>query len=519
MINQSPTQLFFTPVEGAKYLYDYQRIVADINRFVDSEPRRFLHFMRTWCQDDLFFLLYFVLRVPVNHPWLVERIKEVQNCNDRTLDLWAREHWKSSIMTYGLNVQEILRDPEVRIGIFSHTKAIAKSFLFRIKSTFESNELLKTLFSDILYDNPEYQSPRWSLDDGICVKRSSVFQEMTVEAWGLVDGMPTSKHFSILDYDDIVTKESVNTPDQLQKVDDCLKLSFNLGTNDGKKRVKGTIYHFNDQYVKMMKQMDVSGNPMWVVRKYPCVDEQGKPVLLTYEQLEEKKIDQGPYIYSCQMLLNPVADSLQEFKPEWIEYWRTLPSPINLYILGDPASSKKKTSDYTTIGVIGLDTFNNIYLVDAIRSRLNLRERWLALKEMVMMYPDAKKVGWEKYALQADKEYFDQMMRQEGFNFTIEDLGGPLAKKDRIRRLVPTFAAHRFYLPYSLQIDGQNLVKTFIEEEYLLFPYCPHDDMLDMISRIYDESFSADRPQSFPVEEKRQRYDSDRKPKGTWMAA
>lgn len=517
MTTTPSTQLSFTPVEGAKYLYDYERIVADINKYVDAEPRRFLHFMRTWCQDDLFFLLYFVLHVPVNHPWLVERIKEVQDCNDRTLDLWSREFFKSTIITYGLNVQEILRDPEVRIGIFSHTKALAKAFLFRIKSTLESNNLLKTIFPDVLYDNPEYDSPRWSLDDGICVKRAAIFQEMTVEAWGLVDGQPTGKHFSILNYDDVVTERTVSTPDQLVKVDDGFKMSLNLGTRGGKKRVVGTIYHFNDQHIKIRQQVDKDGNFMWKERNYPCYDKDGNAVFWTTEELEAKRIDLGPKVFATQMMLNPNADSHETFKQEWVQYWRTLPEPMNKYILCDPASKKKKDSDYTVMAVVGLDYLENYYLIDFIRKRINLRERWINLKEMVQMHPTMLGVYYEEYALQSDIEYFEETKRREGVNFPIEKVAGPQSKNSRIERLQPRFFAGKFYIPYSLQVNGEDMTKIFLEEEYLLYPYCPHRDMLDCISRIFD--VGATKPMSFPVEEKRQRYDAGRKPKGSWMAA
>lgn len=517
MINTA-TQFNFAPVEGAKYLFDYSKILHDINRLVDSEPRRFLHLMRTFCQDDLFFLLYFVLRVPVNHPWLVDRIKEVQEENDRTLDLWSREFFKSTIITYGLNIQEILRDPNSRIGIFSHTKSLAKAFLFRIKSTFESNDILKTVFPDILYDNPEYESPRWSLDDGICVKRPTIFQEMTVEAWGLVDGQPTGKHFSVLNYDDVVTEKTVTTPAQLEKIDDGFKMSLNLGTNDGKKRVLGTIYHFNDQHIKIRQQTDADGNPMWKERKYPCYDEDGNPILLSKKQLETKRVDMGPKVFATQMLLNPNADSNETFKQEWVQYWRKLPEPMNMYILCDPASKKKTDSDYTVMAVIGLDYLDNYYLVDFIRKRLNLRERWLHLKEMVQLHPTALGVYYEEYAMQSDIEYFEECKRREGINFSIEKVAGPQSKNARIERLQPRFAAERFYIPYGLIVDGVDMIKTFLEEEYLLYPYCPHKDMLDCISRIYD--INPTRPQFYPEgQTSKDRYKQARQRRGTWMAA
>ena len=306
--------LTFIPHPDANYDYDYPRIVAEINQLVTSDQIKFLQFVRFWSQESLFFLLYFILRVPVNHPWLVERIKEVQACHDMTLDLWAREHFKSTIITYGLNIMKILRDPNIRIGIFSHTRKIAQDFLRRIKLTFEDNDFLKKLFPDILYEKPQTQSPKWSEDDGILVKRNTIYQEMTVEAWGF-DSMPTSKHFDRLNYDDIVTMASVTTPEQIAKVDGAFKISDNLGADDmisgkrGERGIVGTTYHFNDQYEKLKRE---SGwDPIkkeytrdrepgdWIIRIHPAVGEDGLPVLLSPEMLAGKRRKQGPYVFAC----------------------------------------------------------------------------------------------------------------------------------------------------------------------------------------------------------------------------
>lgn len=489
--------LIFTPVDGADYSYDYEKITSEINRLLTSESRKFVQFMRYWCQEDLFFLLYFLLKAPVNHPWLVERIKEVQDCNNNTLDLWAREHWKSTIITYGLNVQEVLRDANVRIGIFSHTRAIAKAFLRRIKLTFESNELLKALFPDILYSDPKSASPKWSEDEGIIVRRPSVFQECTVEAWGLVDGMPTSKHFTVLNYDDVVTRESVSTPEQIQKVDECFRLSLNLGADDGKKRVIGTTYHFADQYEKLKKQGG------WIVRIHPAEDKAGNPVLKSPEAQAELRRTLGPYVYNCQQLLNPVAKEDQKFKLDWLQFYRTLPAPLNLYLLCDPANSKKYKAtggDYTVYWLWGIDSRNNKFLVDAIRDRLTLPERWTYLKRLVIKHPRLQRIGYEQYGMAADIQHFQEMQQQEGCYFGILELkGNKLSKEDRISRLIPLFEAGKIWLPEHLYYTDKNgvtidLVKVFIDEEYVTFPYSTHDDMLDAASRVEDEVLGASVP-------------------------
>ena len=156
----------------------------------------------------------------MEHPWILERCREVEQQPNGCLDLWAREHYKSTIITFGQAIQDILsshgdnpheewQGREATIGIFSHTRPQAKTFLRQIKVELETNELLKSLFPDVLYQDPQKQSPKWSEDDGLIVKRKGNPKESTIEAHGLVDGMPTGKHFLIMNYDDVVTEKSI----------------------------------------------------------------------------------------------------------------------------------------------------------------------------------------------------------------------------------------------------------------------------------------------------------------------
>ena len=200
--------------------------------------------MRPLCRQDLYFLMVYVLgRKDVQHDWLFDRCIEVQSAPNGYLDLWAREHYKSTIITFGKTIQDIIVNPESVIGIFSHTRPIAKAFLAQIKREFETNILLQNLFPETFYENPKREAPGWSLDSGIIVKRSGNPKESTVEAHGLVDGQPTSRHFDIMVYDDVVTRESVYTPEMIDKTTEAWELSLNLGSKDGNRRTIGTRYH------------------------------------------------------------------------------------------------------------------------------------------------------------------------------------------------------------------------------------------------------------------------------------
>jgi predicted phage terminase large subunit-like protein len=467
----------------------------------DADP-----IIATWAKNDLFFLLVYVLgRRDADNDWVFERCREVQASPDGFLDLWAREHYKSTVITFAQTIRDILNDPEITVGIFSHTRPLAKGFLRQIKQELEQNERLKALYPDILWGDPINESPKWSEDEGITVKRKSNPKEATVEAWGVVDGQPTGKHFSLLIYDDIVTENSVGTPEMMTKTTDRLANSYNLGTRTGARRFIGTRYHFNDTYKTVIDRG--TAKP----RIYAATEEGtvgGTPVFLTYEELAEKRSDQGPYIYSCQMLQNPVADELQGFREEWLKF-ASFPTTrgLNLVILVDPASRKKPpgakmTNDYTSMWLIGLGADKNAYVVDMVRSRLKLTERADQLFQWHRRYQPMA-VIYEEYGMQADVEHYEDRMERENYRFNITRVGGMIAKNDRIRRLVPWFEKGRIFLPPKLEKkdhEGRrvDLVQSFIREEYVPFPVGLHDDMLDALARLLEPDIPIAWPLPLP---------------------
>jgi predicted phage terminase large subunit-like protein len=435
---------------------------------------------------DLFFLITVIFkREDVNRDWLYERCTEIQAEPDGCLDLWFREGYKSTILTYGKTIQDILNEPDLTVGLFSYNRPTAKAFLRQIKREFECNELLKSIFPDILWSNPASEAPKWSEDEGIVVKRKINPKESTVEAWGLVDGQPTGRHFRLIVYDDVVTLDSVSSPEMCMKTTRAWEMSRNLGAEGGKTRYIGTRYSFNDTYGEMLRREVVKP------RIYPVFDDQGQPILLTRERIEQKRKELGPYVFASQMMQNPVADEAQNFKIEWLQTWSVQTTEnLRIYLLVDPASKKKKNSDYTSMFVIGLGFDRNYYVIDMIRDRLNLTERTQTVFGLHKMYRPIA-TGYEEYGMQSDIEHIQYVMNQENYRFPIYPLGGKVGKEDRIRALVPIFEQGRIYLPQMCirpRSDGKtvDLTKVFIEEEYKTFPVGAHDDMLDALARILD---------------------------------
>ena len=524
----------------------YEALHQELGSQPDEEYER--QALAQLAKCDRYFLLRYVLNRPdMEHPWLYERVREVEAAPDQHLDLWARDHRKSSIITVGGSIQESLNDPNITIALFSHTKPIAKSFLSMIKREFESNQKLLRLFPEILWGNPYKEAPQWSLDMGIVLKRTRNTKESTIEAWGLVDGQPTGKHFDLRIYDDVVAPESVTTPDQVAKTTSSWELSDNLGTATGRKWHVGTRYSFADTYQEILSRGALTA------RIHPATDDgrpEGNPVLLTPEQWTEKKRIQGPATIACQMLQNPLAGQQAMFNPLDLRGWEVRPATLNVYILCDPARSRKKGSANTAFAVIGVDAGRNKYLLDGFNHRMDLKRRWESLRGLRTVWMgqpglQGVYVGYEAYGAEADMDYFLEQMQIENNSFPIEELRWPRdaepAKDDRVQRLGPDFRSNKFFIPalilhngkpcfwkmgqgaaggleiqYTEQTGPTSLMKRVMDErqpsrvtkpivkidsegnlydlsrqfieQQMLYPFSQLKDLIDAASRIYDMS-------------------------------
>lgn len=466
---------------------------------------------RTLGETDLFFLLVHVCkRKDMNREWIFDRCREVQRSPNGHLDLWAREHYKSTIITFGMTILDIINDPEITIGIFSHTKAISKDFVKQIKTELENNEDFPRLWPNIFYTNPSSASKKWS-EDALRVKRKGNPKEETLEAHGLVEGMPTGKHFDLRIYDDVVTAEGVKTPEQIHKTTEAWQMSDNLGAHGGKERYIGTRYHLFDTYSVMME------NDVVEPRLHPATHdgtEYGDPVLITEESLAQKRRVQGPFIFGSQMLLNPVADKTMGFDMNWITKadtdYNTAISTLWRFIIVDPASRKPhgtsnaRKNDFTAMFVIGFGLDGYYRVLDIRRDKMSLTKRTETLIELHKKWKPSL-VAYEEYGKDADIEHINHVQEEQLYKFPITAIGGGMKKEIRILRLVPYFENgyksvadggdgipdSRIILPTSCnQIDyeGRNrdLVRDFIEQEYTAFPVLKHDDMIDCLARIVD---------------------------------
>jgi hypothetical protein len=447
---------------------------ASIEPALDDKGRALLNV------NDRFYLLTVTLhRQDAWHPWLFERCREVEAAPDDYLDLWARGHYKSSIGTFAGIIQEVLIDPEITIAILSGTNKVALPFLAQIQQEFENNDDLKRIHADVLWQEPRKEAPLWARDKGITVKRHGNPKEATIEAFGVIDGMRTGKHYDLLDFDDLIDESMVDNPDIVKKVTQRWELAGNLGRHTKKTRKWhwGTRYSYADTYGVILDRAILQE------RRYPATEDgtlKGVPVLMRPEEWEKVKLAQRSTV-AAQMLLNPLAGNESTFTTLTFKHYDVIPAIMNVYIMIDPSKGKSKRSDRTGIAVIGVDVGGNKYLLDGYCHRMNLSRRWELIKLLKKKWSDHTgvalvRVGYEQYGMQVDLEVLKETMDREKNHFEIEELNttrdGTHSKNDRISRLEPDFNRGAFYLPaviyhpeYGGGLANQALWDVWTEED------------------------------------------------------
>lgn len=553
----------------------------DLNRPGDIELRRFVthdlheltldgaiaYYTAAWpgmtddqraylgCNDRFALMVLICHRHDLIHPWIYARCREVEASPDGHIDLWARFHFKSSIITQGGCLQETLIDPNITIAIFSNTQPGARKFLRQIKETMEQNGLLKRIYSDVLWGNPHKSGHLWSVQEGLVVKRTTTTKEPTISAYSVLKAMPTGSHFKVLLWDDLITERNVTNEEQIRAANDGFELSTALGVGeDTRQQMIGTRYSLADLYG------DIISRGIFIPRLYPATKTgklDGDPILMSKVAWAKIK-KQTRRTVAAQMLQNPLMGSENAFDIEWFHHWEVRPTLLNVYILMDPSRGRSKgvrhDSDRTACAVVGVDTQKNKYLLDGCRHRMRLKERWDFLRTMHEKWSQAVgvqyvAVGYERYGMQSDDEVFEEYMEREQYYFDIAELAWPReglgSKSHRVERLEPDFRDHNFFLPSLIYDEGKGKVCSWkirngeisttpydeknppkliraaevagqrwriakairrknedgewydvthaLMREMLFFPFGKHDDLVDALSRIYDIGWTPPR--------------------------
>jgi hypothetical protein len=486
----------FERLPGVRYAHKYWTFIEQMK----AKGCREVDLYRSAVLDDLWFIVYFVMRVKcANHPHWIKACMEVESSDDNlVIDLWGREAGKTTIISIARSIQKVLQNPEERIGIFSYAKTPAQAILRNIKAILEESQLLKDCFRDVLYQEPSKESPKWSEDLGLIVKRTSLAKEATFEAHGLIEGMPTGKHFTGRIYDDVETADLTYTPEIMQRLKDQFDMSQFLGSDGGWHRIVGTPYHHEGLLMYCIgKQLD--GKPLYNVRRKPGTEGgefNGEPTYWTHKYLAQVQAQMSRQDFSSQVLLDPTPRGNAVLNPDFLIDVNPQDIPKNLFrfMSVDPAGVRKdRIGDSWAMFVIGVNPYrddtgaSDIYILDARIEPLGESEAMDAVVDMYLKGGRILKLGVEKVGMMTAEIHVANALRARGKSLTIEAgnlvLLRPsgMSKQERIERnLVWPLNNGKIHISRSVPATYRQRLALEMEK----YPFW-HDDGLDALSYVY----------------------------------
>jgi len=224
----------------------------------------------------------------------------------RKLILIPRGHLKSSLVTVGYSLQQIAKNPKIRILIANATYQMAVAFLSQIKDHLVKNETFIEMYGS-LGDN----AAKWteSMIKIASDEESYERKEPTVTAYG-IGGSLTSQHYDLIILDDLVNRENIGTKEQIEKVILSYKDCLDLLEPDGHLVMIGTRWHDADLYGWIK---DNQGDYFESVT-LKAVDgglDSGKilfPAKYSRSYLQQLRAEKGPYEF-CLPAESPVVMS------------------------------------------------------------------------------------------------------------------------------------------------------------------------------------------------------------------
>lgn len=444
-------------------------------------------------RESLFFLAKAILGfdrfTKEIHKPICDMIQDYEK-NTRNVLVLPRGWYKSTLATIAYPIWRAINNPEVRILLVQNTYTNACGKLGAIKQIFESNDLFRLLYPDILPDNDCI----WS-KDAATVNRRGAYPEATYEAAG-TGTQKTGQHYDLIIEDDTVSPSKDNlTGAMMQPTQAEIEKAigwFRLGTPllieplDSQRIVVGTRWAEGDllgyiidkhpefnQLTRAVKEVDgkpdVNGEIQW-------------PERFSQPVLDALEVDLGPYMYSALYMNHPTSASNQVFRREWVNYYQTLPDNLVCCTAVDLASAEKEETtdpDYNVIMTCGINPKNgHIYLIHYTRERMSPSSVINAIFDHQRAYKPVKVliegIGYQRTI----KHWIEQRQRKDNNLFWIDLIKGhKMSKVDRIRGLQPFFASNRIFT--RPEHDD-------FERELLSFPKAAHDDLPDTLSMMLE---------------------------------
>lgn len=412
-----------------------------------------------------------------------------QDCHDLTDNkirevAWIafRESGKTSIAKLFV-IWLIATNKRKYINVDSYDKENAERILFDVAFEMTNNKRLQADFGVLFSKQRGIEDIKQNrINNFVCQNGVRVEAHSTQES---VRGrLHLNQRPDCLILDDIETNKTKDSQAYTKQVQDHVSEAMAGMSPDGFMLYLGnfiteygTINHLferakKDQGIRVRNIPVVldTGVPAWS-SKYALTDVEAKETGKV--SIEDKKRQLGDYVFSYEMMNQPVDEAIAEFKKEWFQTakeddYRHL--NMLTFIAIDTAVSQKESADFTGVTIDRVSSEGKRY-VTAYKLKINPME---LIEHLFYLWDTYKPevLGIEETVfLLAIKPFLEEEMRKRNKFISITPLKhGGIKKETRIRGLIPLMQSKSVFFVGDC---------SALEEEMRVFPRGLHDDVLD----------------------------------------
>ena len=430
--------------------------------------------------------------------------------------LLPRDHMKSALVAFRV-AWSLAKDPTLRVVYLSSTSNLAEKQLGFIKQILES-EVFRRYWPDHVHPDigkrAKWTNNEIALDHPL--REEHLIRDPSVFAGGLTTGV-TGLHFDISVLDDLVVFENAYTKEGRDKVQRQASLLASVESADAVQWATGTRYFPTDLYNDMVDmEMDIyndSGEVILSEKIYEVYQAEvedrgdgtgqflwprqrradGKWFGFDQKILSKKR---GQYLdrmqFRAQYYNDPTNpdnkpidyDKFRYFDPNFLTqsqgYWFYKGSRLNLVAAIDFAFSTTKRADYTAIVVIGVDSENNVYVLDIDRFKTDKISDYYKHLMVLLNRWSFKKLRAECTAAQSAivQELKNMYLKPNGISLKVEEFRPNRytgSKEERMAAILePRYD--------NLQVFHRRGGSWQELEDELVSSNPPHDDIKDALA-------------------------------------
>lgn len=500
------------------------------------------HATDSWLRDrqrarvDLLFLCREVLRYkdvsPTVHGPILDTLQHFQGGHDvvnpdtgqvvytPAIDLWRlngprtrlmlypRGHLKTTIITLAHSIQWLINYQDIRLLISTAIGEQAKRMLIELKAHFQYNEHFRFLFPDFCPHRTRVGDFGSQTEFTLPNRRRRWLKEPSVSV-NSVGHVMAGGHYEVIKHSDLVDKENVRTPAQIQQVKDHFTYMNPLlergpcAPYHGWTDVEGTRYDHSDLYGDIILNLEKNPTEDTTTLIGKAIKDDGSslwPERFPKEELDAIMRQHGVWLFNSQYQNNPV-DSIDGLCPEdKIQFFprdmanRLLPY-LRLHVTIDlhGMEPQTETNDSTVLTLAGFDRDGRMLVIDIQKGHFSPHQVIDHIFDLYRRYPQIIDFKIEK---EAHARVLLPFLQREMFKRNLYPVmvaikrDNRTSKQHRIRALQPWFQTA------IIRFCEDITCKTDLIQEIVGFPRYNHDDILDTLA---DQMRNRDDAQNYDV--------------------